>query len=181
MSQILRNTCKRANANTCKFLCKLFCLLNLYMHVLVISLTYMQGGGDSNCFNLYRIEASPSNQGTPLIQKPRIPTVSGGEDISVSVTSGLVRNTVYSVNIVSVNVNGENSSVKDIQLSKSSQSQYKISKVLSQQPTTAFLVGWGSLLTQHFTFVRHKQLYIAQLCKVYWRRIMYCTLSRLSP
>ncbi len=83
----------------------------------------MQGGGDSNCFNLYRIEASPSNQGTPLIQGPMIPTVSEGENISVSVTSGLVRNTVYSVNIVSVNVNGENSSMGNIQFSKSIQSQ----------------------------------------------------------
>ncbi len=83
----------------------------------------MQGDVDSNCFNLYRIEASPSNQGTPLTQGTMIPTVSGGEEISVSVTSGLVRNTVYSVNIVSVNVNGENSSMRDIQFSKSSQSQ----------------------------------------------------------
>ncbi len=80
---------------------------------------HVQGGGDLNCFNLYRIEASPSNQGTPVTQGPMIPTVSGqGEDISVSVTSGLVRNTVYSVSIVSINVNGENSSMGDIQFSE---------------------------------------------------------------
>ena len=87
-----------------------------------IMIMCVQGSGDSNCYNLYRIEASPSNQGTPLTQGPMFPTVSGGGDISVSVTSGLVRNTVYSVNIVSVNVNGENSSMGDIQFSKSSQS-----------------------------------------------------------
>ena len=89
--------------------------------------SHVQGGGDANCFNLYRIEASPSNQGTPLTQGPVIPTVSGGEDISVSVTSGFVRNTVYNVNIVSVNVNGENFSRGDIQLSKS------VSKILLEQ------------------------------------------------
>ncbi len=84
---------------------------------------HVQGGGNLNCFNLYQIEASPSNQGTPFTQGPIIPTVSGqGEDISVSVSSGLVRNTIYSVSIVSINVNGENPSMGDIQFSKSSQS-----------------------------------------------------------
>ncbi len=80
---------------------------------------HVQGGGDLNCFNLYRIETSLSNQGTPFTQGPIIPTVSGqGEDISVSVSSGLVRNTVYSVSIVSINVNGENPSMGDIQFSE---------------------------------------------------------------
>ncbi len=60
-----------------------------------------------------------------------IPTVSGqGEDISVSVTSGLVRNTVYSVRIVSININGENPSMGDIQFSKSSQSMIIIAKYI---------------------------------------------------
>ncbi len=80
--------------------------------------SHVQGGGDANCYNLYRIEASPSNQSTPLTQGPMFPTVSGGEDNSVSVTSGLVRNTVYSVSIVSVNINGENPSKGGIQFSE---------------------------------------------------------------
>ncbi len=85
----------------------------------------VQGDGDANCFNLYRIEASPLNQGTPVTLGPIIPSVEEqGESMSLTLNTGLALNTVYTVNIVSINVNGENSSTGLIQFSESKMSTH---------------------------------------------------------
>lgn len=79
--------------------------------------------GDSNCFDLYQIEAVPSTQGDTLTQGPLIPTVTPGTNgqehtISLTLDSGLNVNQVYNVSITAMNVIGENTSTGSIQFSK---------------------------------------------------------------
>ena len=86
----------------------------------------MSTGEDEDCFNLYSVQLIPLSAADSFtLQGPFIPAVtvaSGSENnqrtLSFNIDSGINPNEIYSVTIITVNVNGERNSTGDITFSE---------------------------------------------------------------
>lgn len=86
-----------------------------------VLLQAMVGNEDLNCFDIYHIEVASATQS--VTQGPFIPLVTAGVNaqeltVAVGLESELIKDNVYSVNIISISVNGQANSTGTIQFSK---------------------------------------------------------------